>query len=249
MNEIHESNRARWNEWAEWWGQRADRRGVWHMCHRDPTLVLSAGELRLLGNVRGKDVCVLGSGDNEVVFALAGMGANVTAVDISEKQLQIARARAAFLGLDVSFLRADVTDLSSMPDGSFDIVYTGGHVSVWISDICKYYGEAVRILKAGGLFIANEYHPVRRMWLDGDGPLPQHRYFKRGPYEYRTKQGLPQTEFHWTVADHIQALLDAGCTLAHVEEYGEGKEDEDFEKWMPATLPLYLLIAGCKASA
>ena len=84
MNELHEATRAMWNAQAEAWREKADERGVWQRCHRDATLALSPAELVFLSNVEGKDVCVLGSGDNEVVFALAGLGAKVTSVDISE---------------------------------------------------------------------------------------------------------------------------------------------------------------------
>ena len=149
MNDLHESNRACWNEWSDWWRQKADQRGAWRKCHLDPTLVLSPEEMSYLGDAQGRDVCVLGSGDNEVVFALAGMGARVTSVDISERQLETAQERAAILGLQVSFLRADVIDLSSIFDATFDVVYTGGHVSVWVSDIGKYYSEAVRVSLLG----------------------------------------------------------------------------------------------------
>lgn len=246
MNNLHESNRACWNEWADWWRRKADQRGTWRKCPCDPALVLSPGEMHLLGDVRGKDVCVLGSGDNEVVFALAGMGASVTSVDISEKQLEIAQERAAILGLEISFLRADVIDLFSIADHSFDLVYTGGHISVWISDIAKFYGEAIRVLRPKGLFIVNDYHPVRRMWHESDGSAPRHRYFARGPYRYQTNEGLSQIEFHWTVADHIQAMLDGGCSLVKVDEHGEGKEEEDYSTAVPATLPMYLLIVGRK---
>ena len=183
MNEFHEANRACWNEWAEWWRKKTDDRGVWRRCHRDPTLVLSPGEMHFLSDMRGKDVCVLGSGDNEVVFALAGMGGKVTSVDISERQLEIAEERAGILCLSVSFVRADVTDLGSIEDGTFDLVYTGGHMSVWVSDIGRYYAEAVRILRQGGLLIINDYHPIRRMWIDSNGPTPYHKYLNRGPYQ------------------------------------------------------------------
>ena len=40
-----------------------------------------------------------------------------------------------------------------LKDASFDLVYTGGHMSVWISDITRYYAESVRILKPGGRFV------------------------------------------------------------------------------------------------
>jgi ubiquinone/menaquinone biosynthesis C-methylase UbiE len=55
---------------------------------------------------------VLGSGDNQVVFALSGIGARVTSIDISEQQLDFARSRTAALALSVEFVRADVVDLT-----------------------------------------------------------------------------------------------------------------------------------------
>lgn len=230
---------------ASGWKKRTDERGLWDQCHREPTLVLSPGEMRYLSDVGRKEVCVLGSGDNEVVFALAGMGAKVTSLDISEEQLKIAEMRAESLGLAVSFFRADVTDLSVLDDEVFDVVYTGGHVSVWVFDLRKFYAEAGRILKPGGLFIVNEYHPFRRVWHDEAQDLELcYDYFNRGPFEYKTDQGLPQIEYHWTVADHINAVMEAGCELVMLEEHGN-----DYDEWRKIDLrrlPEYLLIVGRK---
>ena len=69
---------------VEGWRHKAEQRGTWRQCHRNPALVFSPAEMSFLSDVRGKDVCVLGSGDNEAVLALPGMGARVTSVDISE---------------------------------------------------------------------------------------------------------------------------------------------------------------------
>lgn len=244
-NELHEANRRRWNAAANGWKKRTDERGIWKECHRDPSLVLTPSELSLLEGVRGKSVCVLGSGDNEVVFALAGMGADVTSVDVSERQLEIARERAGSLGLKVTFLRADIADLSAVESSRFDYVYTGGHISVWLSDIHRFYSEAVRILKKGCLFIVNDYHPFRRIWKEGSRqPILEYSYFERGPFEYRSEDGLPQFEFHWTVADHVSALLSAGCELLRIEEIGEGSDDWNCTNL--EGLPQYLLLVGKK---
>ncbi len=201
-----------------------------------------------LKDVGGKRLCVLGSGDNEVAFALVGLGARVTSVDISLRRLQVAVERARALGLQLSFLQADVTNLSALKDDSFSLVYTGGHMSVWVADIRQYYAEAVRILKPEKLFVVNEYHPVRRMWLDTDGAEPAHRYFQRGPFKNSSSEGLPTFEYHWTVSDHIQAVVDAGCRIVKVDEHGEKIEDEH---WMRVNLdkyPAYLMIVGRKES-
>jgi len=246
MIEPHDANRAFWNASAAWWKAREDERGIWQQCHKDPTLVFSDAEIPFVKDVAGKAVCVLGSGDNEVAFALAGMGSEVTSVDISEERLRIAKERATILGLKLAFVRADVTNLVDLESDSFDLVYTGGHMSVWISDINRYYSEAVRILKSGGRFVVNDYHPFRRMWLDTEQSEPHHHYFKRGPYEYRSEEGLPSFEYHWTVSDHIQAVLDAGCHLVKVDEHGEKLGDEFWIKTNLDKLPAYLLIVGEK---
>ncbi len=262
MNEIHESNRACWNGWAKWWGGRSDEKGVWRKCHRDPALVLSAGEMQFLANTAGKRVCVLASGDNEVVFALAGMGAWVTSVDISEGQLEIAEERARALGLDVSFLRSDVTDLAALEDNTFDAVHTGGGVAVWISDLRKYYAEATRILKPDGVLVVNEFHPFAAVLSDETPWNELHDYSNRGPFSYTTNEGFKGYEHHWTVADHTQAALDVGCDLLRVEEHdgtvGDRVQDElDARKEKKGSrskadmpkLPRYLLIVARKRSA
>lgn len=246
MTHPHEANRAFWNASVAWWQEKEDRRGVWRRAHMEPSLVLSPAEMPFVQDVAGKDVCVLGSGDNEVAFALAGMGGRVTSVDISEQRLRVAQERAAELGLTLTFLRADVIDLADLQDNTFDLVYTGGHVAVWIADMAAYYSEAVRILKPGGRLIVNEYHPFRRMWLDADGPAPHYRYFDRGPHEYRTDEGLPTYEYHWTVADHIQGVIGAGCRLLNVDEFGEKLEDESWMNVDLSKLPACLLIVGTK---
>ncbi len=182
---LHEANRKRWDADSEKWANSADSRGIWQRCPSEPQLVLSAKELHYLGDIHSKRAAVLGSGHNQVVFALAGLGASVTSVDFSQNQLDVAELRARQLDLSVSFIRADVTDLSAIDSGAFDIVYTGGHVAVWVSDIDAYYAEAARILRPNGLFMIAEYHPFRRIWKEEQETLTiESSYFERGPFEY-----------------------------------------------------------------
>jgi hypothetical protein len=75
---FHAANRRRWDAGSASWAHHADTRGIWERCHRDPSLALHSAELKWLGDVAGKSVAVLGSGDNQVVFALSGLGAKVT---------------------------------------------------------------------------------------------------------------------------------------------------------------------------
>jgi SAM-dependent methyltransferase len=250
----HLANKARWEAGAELWSRRTESRGLWKLAPKEPEQVLSDAELAYLRSVAGQRICVLGSGDNQVVFALAGLGGIVTSVDIAEGQLTSARERAKQLGLAIEFVQADVTNLSKLTDASFDVVYTGGHVAVWVSDLDRYYSEAARILKPGGLFMVCEYHPFRRVWKESDKVLSvQYPYFDRGPFEFDAssdvlagaKPGTFKTyEFHWTIADFINAVLKAGCCVLRVDEFGDGREG--WENAEVGGLPEFLLIVARK---
>ena len=252
-NPIHEANRRRWDAGSASWAHRADTRGIWKKCHLDPSLALHPAELAWLRDAPGKRVAVLGSGDNQIVFALSGLGAKVTSVDFSERQIAVARDRAASLGLCVDFVQADVADLSGLDDATFDVVFTGGHVAVWVSDLRRYYREAARILKPRGQLIVSEYHPFRRAWNHSANHLELgFNYFDRGPHRfiaaadvlYPRPGELQQFEFHWTVADYISAILASGCQLVHAEEFGD--ESEEWEGAPMTGLPRSLLLVGCR---
>jgi ubiquinone/menaquinone biosynthesis C-methylase UbiE len=255
MNPYHQSNQKRWEAAAANWGAMHDRRGTWKQCAASPELVFVTEELKYFQHISGKKVAVLGSGDNLAVFALAGLGAAVTSVDISQQQLNIAAKRARQLGLDINFLQSDVCRLEMLEDQQFDLVYTGGHVAVWVSDLERYYREAVRILKPGGIFMVNEYHPFRRVWRQGTDQLEvAYDYYDRGPFVFKytddilsqDQGGLTSYEFHWTVSDLIQAMLKAGCRLIDTAEFGE-----HVGEWEGAPLhglPEYLLLVGRKGT-
>ena len=133
-NTMHDANRKGWDAVSAKWQANIDARMDWRRVPENIRLVLDEEELGYLGDVSGRSACVLGSGDNLVAFALAGAGAKVTSVDISGTQLDVAAERAKEIGLSIQFHRADVTDLHELRDDAFDLVYTGGHVAVWVSD-------------------------------------------------------------------------------------------------------------------
>jgi SAM-dependent methyltransferase len=251
VDKFHKANRRRWDAAAPAWARRAETRGIWRKCHRDPSLALHEAELKWVRDVAGKRAAVLGSGDNQVVFALSGLGAKVTSIDISAAQLEVAHDRAAVLGLRVDFVRADVVDLSAFADATFDLIFTGGHVAVWVSNLNLYYAEAARLLKPGGRLIISEYHPFRRVWARSANRLKLgFSYFDRGPHRfeadpdvlYPTPGELEQFEFHWTVADYVSAILASGCQLIHAEEFGVACEA--WEGAPMSGLPQSLLLVG-----
>lgn len=249
MNRYHRANRDRWNLASAGYAAKHDPRRAW----RQPERVFLEQELDLIGEIEGRQVCVLGSGDNLAVFAFAGMGARVTSVDISPGQLAVARGRAAELGLDIEFVEADVTDLAGLERGRFDLAYTADHVGVWVSDLRRFYREAIRVLRPGGLFLVTEYHPFRRIWMDREDRLElMCSYHDNGPHEYDVSEdlqrgeshGARQFEFHWTVAQYLNAVIEQGADLVRFDEIGDGPES--WEHAPLRGLPRKLLIAGRK---
>src|SRR5512142_3335534 len=92
VREMHEVNRRHWEAAASKWRRWREEDGAWRRCPQAPELAFEGQALETIreftGDLTGKRVCVVASGDNYAAFALAGMGAQVTSVDISSQQLE-----------------------------------------------------------------------------------------------------------------------------------------------------------------
>ena len=194
MNTMHDANRRYWNEVAEWWERLEEEGGLWRRCPSEPELAFDGGTLELVrevvGTVSGKDVCVVGSGDNHAAFAFSGMGANVTSVDVSERRLAVASKRARHLGLPITFVHADAADLSPIENAEFDLVFSSNGFFVWISDLQAVFSEIYRILRPGGHYVFYDIHPFLRPWKDQTTPIEVAKpYWQTGPME--DEEGAP----------------------------------------------------------
>src|SRR5262249_3453370 len=144
-------------------------------CASEPELAFEGEALqqirRFYSDLSGRQVCVIGSGDNYAAFALAGLGAQVTSVDISERQLEVAEGRARTLGLAIHFVRADASGLAACRQGRFDIVVSTNGFFVWVSDPGAVFRAVRTMLKPGGVYVFYDVHPFQRPWADAVGTL------------------------------------------------------------------------------
>jgi len=110
----------------------------------------------LFRNKKYLHILDLGCGTGRNAFYLAHNGFKVTACDISETGIIIAKKKAEELGFDnIKFDIEDMFDLN-YPDGTFDAVlcvWTQGHGLR--SDIQKSINEIHRILKPGGMTVSD----------------------------------------------------------------------------------------------
>jgi SAM-dependent methyltransferase len=216
----HEVNRRHWDTAALKWKELRDRDGLWQLCATTPEIAFTGGALDLIrsfcGDLKEKNICVIGSGDNYAAFALARLGARVTSTDISQHQLDIAQDRARELGLEIQFVRADAADLDPLHDAAFDLVCSTNGFFVWISQPALVFSAVRRVLKPGGFYIFYDVHPFQRPWKNQVTPLEMEKpYWDIGPF---TDDANDSFEFNWTLADLLNPLADSGLILKRTIE-------------------------------
>lgn len=124
------------------WQQDQIRWGIWH---------IPESELRVLGDVVGKDVVELGCGTAYVSAWLARRGARPIGVDIIPAQLESARACMRETGISFPLIEADAAD-TGLPDASADLVISEYSASIWV-DPYRWVPEASRLLRGDGRLV------------------------------------------------------------------------------------------------
>jgi SAM-dependent methyltransferase len=125
-------------------------------------------ELRILGDVAGKDILELGCGAAQWSIALARIGARPVGIDLSERQLEHARRLMAEAGVSFPLIHGNAEQVP-LPDASFDIVFCD-HGAMTFADPFRTVPEASRLLRPGGLFAFNHHTPIESIaWpMDAD---------------------------------------------------------------------------------
>lgn len=166
-------------------------------------------------DLRGKNVCVPSCGDNTAVFSFCALGANVTATDISWKQIENAQKIAEKRKFNVKYYVCDSMKLNELSDNTYDLVYTSNGVHVWINDLNAMYSNIYRILKKGGKYMLFDTHPFVRPFdkkvYDGIFEVVK-RYEDVGPF------GEVPT-FGWRIQDYVNALIKSGFAINRMEEF------------------------------
>lgn len=262
-NEMHDTNRKWWDFTSPEWKERDEE--TWKTCKENSSFTLDRRMQEIvdefIGIPEGKKTCVISSGDNFAVFALARVGMKVTSTDISELRLNIARERAAELRLDIDFFQCDSSNLSPVHSAEYDLVISTPGTYVWMSNLDKVYSEVYRVLKPGGYFIFHEIHPFTRPFKDQPEFEIAQPYFETGPYTNEGEKGTTHN-FYWMMGDFINALADSGLIIRRISEdpaeksaywegryYGEDGGDESLLDWHVnprAALPQWMVIAAQK---
>lgn len=163
------------------------------------------------------NVLCLASGGNQQSAVFGLLGAQVTVVDFSEKQLEGDRKAAAHYGFEVTTIQTDTRDLSSSADSSFDLVYQAPSMA-YIPDVRDFYAEVARVLRTWGDYRVAHANPAIEFiemdsW-DGQGyrisvPYTLHKI------EYGEESSV---QFRHYLADIFNGLLAEGLSISGVHE-------------------------------
>jgi ubiquinone/menaquinone biosynthesis C-methylase UbiE len=181
-------------------------------------------ELKLLGDVKGKDALEIGCGGGQNAIVLKKWGANSVGLDISEEQLKHARKLAEKEHVKVSFHIGTMEDLSMFDDESFDIVLSAFGIG-YSENLAKTFREVFRILRKNGLFVFCDVHPLadrgrivrhgkRRAWAIFN-------YFDRKKYSWSWRFDAKVAKFHGrhrTLSDYFDCLVGTGFAVDRILE-------------------------------
>lgn len=153
---------------------------------------IDAGDTK--GEVNVLRILDIGTGSGCIAVTLAAelQRSGVTAVDISEKALEVARENAELNGVVINFERIDI--LESMPEGPFDIIVSNP----------PYVRESEKEFMEDNVLL---YEPELALFVKDDDPLIFYRSIARKGLSALAKGGRLYFEINEAFARETLALL------------------------------------------
>jgi ubiquinone/menaquinone biosynthesis C-methylase UbiE len=161
----------------------------------------------------GNRVLDIGCGPGLYARRLAEVGCKVTAVDLSQTMLEVARRNCA--GMDVKFVLGDARELTGL--GTFDCVL-GSYMVGYFDHLAEWFGRLRTFLDGDSKLVLSMTHPIR-LNAELRNPTPHlSDYFGRGRYLSEIVPGRCVAQPRRTVEDIMQAAFSSGFALDGLRE-------------------------------
>ncbi len=183
--------------------------------------------------VAGKKVLCLAAGGGQQAPILAAIGADVTVVDLSQKQLRRDQEIAKRERLTINTIVADMASMPQVEEASFDLVINPCSV-IFCADVRPVWAEAYRVLKPGGRFITGFINPIYYLFDAAKMDRGKLKARNKIPYsdlqlseEERTKLIGPNRplEFGHSLSELIAGQLECGFQMTGFYEDRWGDDD------------------------
>jgi 2-polyprenyl-3-methyl-5-hydroxy-6-metoxy-1,4-benzoquinol methylase len=202
-----------------------------------------------LGSLAGLQVAHLQCHIGTDTLSLTRLGATCVGLDFSPDAIVVARALAAETNAPMTFVESSVYDACDvMGQGQFDLVYTTCGVINWLPDIGRWASVVAALLKPGGRVYLRDTHPI--LYALDENRLPgevvlKYPYTERGQAlamdeetSYAGEGTMANTrtyEWNHSVAEIIQAMIEAGLTITQVAD--ENILEWEFYEGQPVVSP------------
>ncbi|HEX2287711.1 MAG TPA: class I SAM-dependent methyltransferase [Gaiellaceae bacterium] len=224
--------------WTKANAEYTDRRATERWGKGEPTwgvFGIPEAELRVLGDVAGKDVVELGCGTAYFAAWLAKLGARPVGLDITPAQLETARRMIAETGIEFPLIEASAESVP-LPDESFDLALSEYGASIWC-DPRRWIPEAHRLLRPGGelVFLCNS--PLSIVCMPDEGKIEER--LVRSQFELRRMQWSGEDEgvtYHVGHGEMLALLHETGFEVVGLRELRapESAIDHEYYEYVPA---------------
>jgi SAM-dependent methyltransferase len=183
----------------------------------------------------GLKVLCLASGGGQQAPIFAALGAEVTLLDASPKQLAQDQYVAQRDNLRIRLVEGDMADLSVFADESFALIYNQPS-TLFVPDVAPVWRECYRVLQTGGVLMTGFMNPDEFVFdeiaLDNEGvfvvkhPLPYVEHETLSPEELEQRiRNREMFHFSHTMEAQLGGLTKAGFVITGFYEDRRPEED------------------------
>jgi len=195
--------------------------------------------------LKGLRVLCLASGGGQQAPIFAALGADVTLLDASPKQLAQDEYVAKRENLDIRIVEGDMADLSAFGDSSFEIIFIPPS-TLFIPELAPIWNECYRVLGADGVLMTGFMNPDEFIFddvaIDEKNILEVKHALPFVEYEILSQEALEERirdkemfHFSHTMETQLGGMLKAGFVITgFYEDRRPDEDDNPIRHYMPS---------------